>query len=67
MNNVRHKTCEIFKSKNKTTNNKLNKAGIITDKLLGLYRGKEYEKDGYQPKINLITDEIGNLFAYLKC
>jgi hypothetical protein len=68
LQNVRHETSRIFRNKKREhlkgkinemeTNNK-NKKKNIRD----LYRGVNEFKKGYQPRINIIKDENGNLLA----
>jgi hypothetical protein len=66
MKNVRHETSRIFRNtKTEYLKGKINEleANNKNKNIRDLYRGINEFKKGYQPKINIIKDEIGNLIA----
>jgi gas vesicle protein len=62
LNNVRYVTSTHFRNKKKEyLKDKLNE---LTDKIIiEIYRGIHDFKRGYQPRSNLVKDEIGDLLA----
>jgi hypothetical protein len=65
LQNLRRETSRTFrKKKREYLKGKINEIEIIIKtKILDLYRDVNELKKGYQPRINIIKDENGNLLA----
>jgi hypothetical protein len=67
LQNVRHENSRIFrKKKREYLKDKINEVetNYKNKNIRELYRGINEFKKGYQPRINIIKDEKGNLLAY---